>query len=143
MEKELAKNIPAGAGRTAFLSDNCDKVEERGYMKHFTPDQLLQMKDELSEIAIQINDIEIQKKELLTEIKARLEPLTDEKVRLLSGLKIKAEFVKEKCFKFVDSVTREVGYYNENGDLIEPPRPAYADELQGTIFQISRTGTDN
>lgn len=62
---------------------------------------------------------------------------------LLKGLKNKAEFVTEPCYKFVDPETREVGYYNQEGDLIES-RPAYPDELQSNIFQINRkTGTNN
>lgn len=55
---------------------------------------------------------------------------------------MKSEYVNELCFKFIDPQTKEVGYYNADGDLIES-RPAFADELQGTIFQLNRTGTDN
>jgi len=43
----------------------------------------------------------------------------------------------------IDAEAREVGYYNQNGDLIES-RPAYSEELQTTMFQVIRkTGTDN
>jgi len=100
------------------------------------------MKEHLSETAIQINDIEEDKKAVMSEFKFRLEPLNDEKKRLLTGLKNKAEHKVENCYKFVDMDAREVGYYNEEGELIES-RPAYADELQGTIFQMKRTGTEN
>lgn len=78
----------------------------------------------------------------MSEFKDRLKPLEEEKKRLLTGLKNKAEHTTERCFKFIDMETREVGYYNEDGDLIES-RPAYADELQGNIFQMARTGTNN
>lgn len=36
MQRELAKDIEAGKKRIAFLMDNCDKVEEKGYMKPYT-----------------------------------------------------------------------------------------------------------
>lgn len=63
-------------------------------------------------------------------------------LQVLSGLKKKSEHVTEICFKFIDPQTREVGFYNEDGELIES-RPAYAEELQGNIFQVVRkTGTD-
>lgn len=79
----------------------------------------------------------------MKDFKARLEPLTTERKKTLDGLKKKAEFVTERCFKFIDQEAREVGYYNENGDLIES-RPAYSEELQTTLFQIGRkTGTNN
>lgn len=141
MNKQLGKEIPEGKQRVAFLLDNCDKAESKGYMKRFKPDELLQMKESLSETAIKINDIEVEKKEMIAEFKERLKPLSDEKHRLLSGLKNKAEFVTEQCYKFIDFENREVAFYNEDGDLIEA-RPAFADELQTTIFHM-KTGTND
>lgn len=142
MQRELGKDIQSREARIAFLRDNCDSVEKKNYMKRFTPDQLLLMKERLSETAIDINDIENERKEVMAEFKSRLEPLVQDKKNLLSGLKNKADLVSESCYKFIDIETREVGFYNEDGDLIES-RPAYADELQTNIFQIGRTGTDN
>ena len=49
MQRELGKDIEAGARRIDFLESNCDKVEKKGYMKRFTPEQLAQMKENLSE----------------------------------------------------------------------------------------------
>lgn len=142
MQRELGKDIVNPQNRVAFLKDNCDKIVEKGYMKRFEPDQLTQMKEELSETAIKINDIEVEKKAVMDDFKEKLKPLTDEKHRLLSGLKNKAEFVTENVYKFVDLDDREVGFYNEDGDLIDS-RPAYADELQGNLFVVGKTGTNN
>lgn len=143
MERELGKDLEQGKKRVAFLMDNCDAVEEKGYMKPYTPEELAKMKESLSETAIIINDIEEEKKEAMKEFKARLEPLATAQKKNLEGLKKKAEFVTERCFKFIDQEAREVGFYNENGDLIES-RPAYSEEMQCTIFQMPRkTGTNN
>lgn len=142
MQRELAKDIEPGESRKTFLMNNCDAVEEKGYMKRFTPEQLSEMKEILSETAIKINDVEEEKKSVMDEFKERLKPLKERKTSLLKGLKNKGEFVTEKCFKFIDMNAREVGYFNEDGELIES-RPAFADELQGTIFQMKRTGTNN
>lgn len=143
MQRELGKDLQDPLERVRFLSDNCDAVEQKGYMKRFTPEQLLKMKEELSEISININEIEIQKKEAVKEFSDTLKPMIEEKKEILKGLKNKSEHVTERCFKFIDENTREVGFYNEDGELIES-RPAYADELQGNIFQsIRKTGTEN
>ena len=137
MERELGKDLEQGKKRVAFLMDNCDAVEEKGYMKPFTPEELARMKESLSETDIEINDIEEEKTAAMKDFKARLEPLTTERKKTLDGLKKKAEFVTERCFKFIDQEAREVG------DLIES-RPAYSEELQTTLFQIGRkTGTNN
>jgi hypothetical protein len=142
MQRELGKDIKDPKERVAFLHDNCDNVEEKGYMKRFTPEQLLKMKGELSETSIKINDIEIEKKLVNKDFNLTLKPLVEERKTILTGLKNKSEHVTERCFKFIDAETREVGFYNEDGELIEA-RPAYADELQGSIFQVVRkTGTE-
>lgn len=57
MQRELGKDIQDPKRRIEFLKDNCDSVEQKGYMKRFSPDQLLKMKEQLSETAIEINDI--------------------------------------------------------------------------------------
>jgi hypothetical protein len=143
MQRELGKDIQDPKRRVEFLKDNCDSVEQKGYMKRFKPDQLLKMKEELSETAIEINDIEIEKKFAMEGFKLRMKPLIEDRSSILTGLKNKSEHVTEVCFKFIDPQTREVGFYNEDGELIES-RPAYADELQGSIFQVVReTGTGN
>lgn len=142
MQKHLGTEIANKEQRISFLKDNCDSIEDKSYMKRFAPEQLSIMKDELSTTAIKINDIEQEKKAIMDEFKDKLKPLEEEKKRLLTGLKNKAENVTERCFKFIDMEDREVGYYSQDGDLIES-RPAYADELQVNIFQMARTGTEN
>lgn len=143
MQKELGKEFLDPEQRIRFLKDNCDKIEQRGYMKRFTPERIQEMKETLAETSIEINDIEEEKKSMMDEIKSRLDPLVSVRKELLKDIKNKAEFTSENCFKFVDMDEKMVGYYNSEGDLIDA-RPAMADELQGTIFQIGRkTGTDN
>lgn len=142
MQKNLGKEYDE-LQRVAFLKDNCDQVEEKGYMKRFTPEQVQQMKEELAEASIKINDIQIEKKEANKDFKFKLDPLQVERKILLEGIKKKAEYTKEICYKFVDTDEKMVGFYNSEGDLIES-RPASPDELQGTIFQINRkTGTND
>ena len=143
MDRELGKDIEHGKSRVAFLMDNCDAVEEKGYMKAYSPEELARLKETLSDTSIAINDIEEEKKDAMATFKERLDPLAKERKHILEGLKKKAEYVTERCYKFVDQENREVGFYNENGDLIES-RPAYSDEMQGTLFQLARkTGTDD
>ena len=143
MERELGKDIQQGEARRQFLADNADAVEKKEYMRHYTPEELLKLKESLSETCISINDIEEELKEVKKEYKDRLEPLLNKKKEALEGLKKKAELVEEDCYKFIDEDAKEVGYYNQNGDLIES-RPAYSEEIQKTIFQVLRkNGTED
>ena len=143
MKRELGKDIQQGEARRQFLADNADAVEKKEYMRHYTPEELLKLKESLSETCISINEIEEELKEVKKEYKDRLEPLLNKKKEALEGLKKKAELVEEDCYKFIDEEAKEVGYYNQNGDLIES-RPAYNEEIQKTIFQVLRkNGTED
>ncbi|MCI2145808.1 MAG: hypothetical protein LKK08_06125 [Bacteroidales bacterium] len=144
MEKELGKNIEAGNKRIAFLLDNCDTSEDKEYTKQYSVEELTKLKESLSETEIRISDLEEELHDTKADFKERLKPLYEDRVTTLDGLKRKARLVTEKCYKFIDQKAREVGYYNEAGDLIEC-RQAYADELQGNLFkpQFGKTGTAN
>lgn len=54
MDKTLGKDIANLVAREAFLKDNCDKVEEKGYMKPYSPEELQQRKEELANASIEI-----------------------------------------------------------------------------------------
>ena len=142
MSKQLGKEYADIEERKQFLRDNCDAAEPMGYMRRFTPDQIVEMKNELSEISIEINDVEDEKREMMTHFKARLDPLNDQRKNLLSNIKNNAVYVKETCYKFMDHSIRMVEYYNADGDLVSE-RPMMPQEMQKTVFQIDRTGTNN
>lgn len=141
MDKTLFQEYPENV-RRQMLEDNCDKIEEVGYMKPFSPDQLLDMKDRLSNVSIEINDIECEKKAQNDIFKAQLKPLAEERSKLLGNIRNKAEHVKGECYKFVDQEAGEVGYYSPEGFLIES-RPIRQEERQMTIHSIGRTGTND
>lgn len=141
MNKYLGHEYVYLEERKAFLKDNCDRIEDAGYMKQFSPEQVTEMKERLAQVSIEINDIEEEKKAANDLFKEKLKPFAEEKHSLLTGIKHGAEFVTERCFVFIDQHEKMVGYYNEEGLLVSQ-RPATAKELQGTIFQIGRTGTD-
>ena len=135
----MGQEIPL-ISRVQFLKDNCDKIEEIGYMKRFSSDDLATKKDELAEISIAMADIEEEKKEAMAEFKERLKPLVEERATLLKDIKTKAEFKNEQCYKFVDHDEKMVGYYNSEGELVSA-RQMRPDEAQ-TIIKLL-TGTND
>lgn len=127
--------------RKSMLSDNADSMEEVGYMKPFSPDEMETMKDRLSKVVIDINDIEEEKKAANDEFKLRKKPLETEKQTLLENIKNKSEYVVEDCYKFIDQEEGMVGMYNSEGQLIES-RPIRPEERQTTLFQQLRPVTE-
>ena len=108
-------------------------------MRQFTPEELLEMKDKLSEVDIKIDNYEVERKKRTQEIDAKLKVEKQDHKRLLKNLREKSELVSENCFKFIDEETRMVGFYNSEGDLVNS-RPAMGNELQKSIFKVQKAG---
>jgi len=142
MEKQIGKEFKDEKQREAYLRDNCEKVENVGYMKQFTPDELQERKERLAVLSIEIDDIETELKSAIKGFKTSLKTLKEEKKEVVIDVKRKAEYVTEPCYKFVDIDSRLVGFYNSEGDLIIQ-RSAMADEAQPSLFVGLKTGTNN
>ncbi len=140
MDRVLFENYSAEE-RKQMLEHNADSIENKGYMKAFTDEEIRERKDDLAQTVISIAQIQQEKKEINDEFKSRLKPLENDKNVLLEQIKNKAEFVEENCYKLIDHEAGMVGYYNSDGHLVES-RPIRADERQATIFQM-KTGTNN
>jgi small-conductance mechanosensitive channel len=143
MDKTLGKEYPEGKARVQYLEANCDQILEMNYSKQFTQEQITLMKDQLSDHDIKINDIEEEKKAITKTFKEKLEPMKRERQKLLTNIRHKSEYVKEQVYKFIYQDERTVAFFNSEGALVES-RPCNPDELQKTIFQVSRnTGSEN
>jgi len=143
MDKILGQEIKDEKERLAYFKANCQGIEEKGYMRQFTPDEIDSKKTELAELSIKMNDIDIEKKQVMDDFKERLKPLGQQVGTLLENLKQKAEFVTEDTYKFIYEEERMVGYFNADGNLIEA-RPMKMEEMQKTMFlQIDKTGTND
>ena len=73
----LGKEFKNPIERINYLNDNCDKVEEKGYMKKYTPEEIQAMKEELAETSIKINDLATEKKNFMANLKIRMNPLAE------------------------------------------------------------------
>jgi hypothetical protein len=143
MEKILGKEYSDKNHRESFLKDNCEKVEIKGYMKPFSPEQLQGHKESLAEVSMKIEETEDEKKASAKHFKEVLKPLVEQRRKMISNIRQKACYVSETCYKFIDREARETGYYNADGNLIEL-RPSTADEIQPTLFiELQKTGTNN
>lgn len=142
IEKELGKNLPEDK-REEFLRNNCDGMEMVSYTRIFTPEELAEQREELTDASIMLADIEREKKITLEKFKRQAKPYEEQKARAIENLRTKSEVVEEECFKVVDSESKMVGFYNAQGDLVSS-RGAFASEMQKTIFtELRKTGTEN
>ena len=113
MERELGQEYKNLAQREAFLKDNCDACEQKGYMKPYTSEELQGHKEELANVSIEIAEIEAEKKQVESDFKGRLKLLKESRATMVFNIKSKAEYVNEVCYRFTDQETKETGYYNK------------------------------
>lgn len=142
IEKELGKDYPLEE-REQFLRNTCDGTEEVSYSRVFTPGELAEQREMLTEASIKLADIEDEKKAAMEIFKEQAKPFQEQKKKAIDNLRTKAETVTEECFKYFDEETRMVGFYNRQGNLVSS-RPAFPNEMQKTMFQVLRKdGTNN
>lgn len=141
MDKVLGQEYE-GKARIDFLRDNCDAVEDLGYTKQLPNEEIEALKDRFVENNIQLRDVRADKKAANKEFNDQIKQLEESNDEVTGKLKAKSEFVTEACFKFVDTETREVGYYNREGLLVYC-RPGRPEEMQKSMFSpVLRTGTE-
>lgn len=75
MDKELGQEYKNPIQREAFLKDNCDGCEQKGYMKPYSPEELQGHKEKLANVSIEIEELENEKKEAMEIFKGKLKPL--------------------------------------------------------------------
>lgn len=141
MEQILGGHIEDPERRKQFIEDNCDQVEEKGYMKPFAQEEIEDFEKELSVQAISLDNLEQEKKATVDALKQKIDPVKSRFSELLKKIREKAEWTKESCYKYVDHEDRLVRYYNSEGVCVES-RSMRSDERQKTI-PFTKTGTNN
>jgi uncharacterized DUF497 family protein len=142
MEVTLGKEYGNLSERETFLKDNCDKAEKKGYNKPFSEEEMQKHKENLSELSIEIEEVEESKKSSTSYHNSRLKDLKERRTKAISNIKSKSEYVSEVCYKFVDRDARITGYYNAEGLLVEQ-RTATAEELSTIKFDSGEQQEDD
>lgn len=122
MDKELGQEYKNPIQREAFLKDNCDACENKGYMKPYTPEELQGHKEKLANVSIEIEELENEKKEAMEIFKGKLKPLQEQRKQMVSNIKAKAEYVTEICYRFTDQETKETGTTTRTANWLRAAR---------------------
>ena len=148
----MDKNLYQGYSeeqRLQMLKDNCNKLlEDYGYDKPLSKDQLKSVKDKLSSASVELHDVQEEKKEADSDFNERIKNLKGTIAEQVKQLKTRTAYTCELCFEFLSREERKIGVYNKDGILIEE-RPATLKELRDPddMFRQSpiarKTGTND
>lgn len=144
MEKKILFADRPAMLRAQLIEDNCDEMEVVTYTSDFSDTDMDEMRKELGEIDIGINDKDEAKKAYMQQLRDELKPLKERKKELLSDIKRGYQEITEKCYKFIDRENGVIEIYNRQGELVKT-RPIGAKEQQRTIMEEINhaTGTDD
>lgn len=117
MDRVLFQEMTPGE-RVKMLADNAEKKEEFQYPRELSPDEIAELKDELSSESITLSKLEEKKKELMDEMKAEIKPVKAEVQRILQLLRTRIEEVEEEVYLIADQEEGMMGYYNSKGELV-------------------------
>lgn len=121
MEQSIFKSYPEEQ-RKQMLEDNAAQITKGKYHRAFGIDEKNQRRQRVCEIEITLQELDEETAEFKASMKLRREPLIDEKKQLLADIKSNGEYVEGNLYKIIDRDKREVGFYNEDGELVEQRR---------------------
>jgi hypothetical protein len=131
MDQFLFQDTPE-KDRALKLESLSEGIEKRDYAVWLTPEELTERKSQLTTLVIQEAKLQDKKADMLAEIKAEMKPIVEDKKAVLT--EIKSGTIQETgiCYKIIDENTKQVGFYNKRGQLVDQ-RPMTMDDRQMTL----------
>lgn len=102
-----------------FLEEGNDGISRERYKRKFQGNERNQMRRRNAELDLLLAECDEELAERKAEIKQRRDPLAAEKKKILEDLKQGGVYVEGRIFKIVDRENKEVGFYDEDGMLVE------------------------
>lgn len=147
MDKQLFAEY-SDEQRLQMLKDNSNRLlEDYGYDKPLSKEQLKVIKDKLSSASISLHDVQEEKKQADSEFNEKIKDLKGTIAEQVKQLKNRTTYTCELCFEIIDYDESKVGVYNKEGLLVEE-RPATLKELREPRNMFAqdinkKTGTNN
>ncbi|MBS1915698.1 MAG: hypothetical protein JST87_05435 [Bacteroidetes bacterium] len=124
--------------RKRILEENCDSREATKYLKQLTPDELDQRREQVTDNAIQLGELEEEKKEAMAEFKSKIDPLVKQNKFILREIKTRQSEVSGILYHMANHEEGMMETYDESGEMIASRR-LRPEEKQQKLFSISKT----
>lgn len=117
MKQQLYAELNAEE-RILALEGNNDGITKEKYKRKFSGTERNQRRSRYIDIDKEIAELNAELDELKQGIKERKDPLVKEKNKIFEELTQGGVTVEGRLFKVVDEDAKEVGFYDENGQLV-------------------------
>lgn len=122
--------------RLTALKENAVTSYKKNVVRNFDEEELAEMKNQLSDVSINLNDTEIEKKEMTGEINGRIKIIKSQRQNLLRDLKNKYYESTEEVFD-VDNQEEGMMYTYDNTGAVISSRRLTPSEKQISIKQFN------
>jgi len=117
MEAKKYQDVPQDE-RESMLEANCDQQDEMPIQKHFTPEEINEMRKQHVDNSIAIKRKMEEFKKFKAEIDAFIKPLAEENTYLLQNVRTGYVEVTKQVYIFGDHETGMMNYYDNAGELV-------------------------
>lgn len=115
------------------LIDNCDEImPSYAHTRQLTDEQLNERREKLSELLIEIDNLEQELKAFKDSINLNLKPKRVELGGMLTEIRNRYEEVSADVFVYLDHEMRRAFYVDNQGNVVNS-RPLRAEERQGRL----------
>jgi hypothetical protein len=123
--------------RLSIMQENAAKIEQTGYQKPLTPEELAARREDLADNCIKLNKFEDELKEVKDSFKLQMDPLKITNKKLLTEIKTKQTEIDGTLFHMANHDDGMMEVYDNDGYLISSRR-LRPEEKQGNVFQLGR-----
>lgn len=137
MEKAIFQDFPPDKRFTA-LQDAADQVEKGTYLHRLNDDELAACRMQFTEMAMKLQNLEIEKKETVSDFNERLKEMKGQMDELLAQIKGQQVEKEGTLFRFTDPEAKTVAWYDSEGHFIRARKMVPGEQIQ--ISKIRKLG---
>lgn len=126
---------------TRILTENCEGVESRDYLKHLAEDELADLKTEYVDNNLELKSLNDELKAAKDLHKLKAKPFIDDNKELLNVMKTRHREIHGKVWRIANHDSGMMEFVNDEGQVIETRR-LKPDEKQTRMFPINKAAND-
>ena len=128
--------------RINVMRDTADGIEEGGYVRELTDEEITNRNEELVQVCIDLKRKNDEKKDWMDSWKSEVKPMTIRQDTLITELKTRQIEMDGKLFLMANHDNGMMEYYDEQGELVRSRR-LKPEEKRGNVFRPAKTGTND
>lgn len=126
-----------------ITAETCDQIRTETFPKKITPEKREEFKQSLTDDTLELSRLKKSLDDIKADYKNEMKPFQERLKKTIETLKAGQEMVTKPVYVVINPNERITQFIDPDDGEIVLERTSTPAELNGTIFQAQRTGTDN